>query len=126
MPHEVGRDVGLDAVSQGPERSRDGHRRVAGAVDVADVGEVQHEPGWDSEPTPTPAQGHRHVDLSGKDVGEIVERESRLMGEHPGLFGPKPEHDEVLVFAGREVNEAIDTAPDSLYSLADKVGEQLW
>ena len=41
MPDEVGGDVGLDAVSQGPERRRDGHRRIAGAVNFADVGEMQ-------------------------------------------------------------------------------------
>jgi hypothetical protein len=46
------------------------------------------------------------------------------MGKHPGLLGPKPEHDDALVGAGREVNEAIDTTPDSLDSLVAKVGEQ--
>jgi Nucleotidyl transferase AbiEii toxin, Type IV TA system len=55
------------------------------------------------------ASGHRQVDLSGKRVGEIMEREGRLMGEHPGLFGPQPENDEVLVLAGREVHDAVDT-----------------
>ena len=108
LADEVGGDVGLDAVSQGAERRRDGHRGVAGAVSVADVGEVQHEAGRDSETTPAPARGHRQVDLSGKRVGEIVEREGRLMGKHPDLLGPKPEHDEVLVLAGREVNDAVD------------------
>ena len=67
------------------------------AVDITDVGEVQHEPGWDSETAPAPSRGHRQVDLSGKRVGKIVGREGRLMGEHPGLLGPQPEHDEVPV-----------------------------
>ncbi len=108
MPDEVGGDVGLDAVSQGPERRRDGHRRIARAVYITDVGEVQHEPGWDSKTAPAPTWGHSQVDLSGKRVGEIVEREGRLMGEHPGLLGPEPEHDEVLVLAGREMHDAVD------------------
>ncbi|MBZ0143134.1 MAG: hypothetical protein K8F56_06105, partial [Rhodocyclaceae bacterium] len=108
LADEVGGDVGLDAVSQGAERRRDGHRGVAGAVCITDVGEVQHEAGRDSETTPAPARGHRQVDLSGKRVREIVERQGRLMGKDPGLLGPKAEHDEVLVLAGREVNDAVD------------------
>ena len=48
------------------------------------------------------------MDLSGKRVGKIVGREGRLMGEHPGLLGPEPEDDEVLVLAGREMYDAVD------------------
>jgi hypothetical protein len=40
-----------------------------------------------------------------------VERERRLVREDAGLLGPEPEHDEILVLAGREVNEPVHTPP---------------
>jgi hypothetical protein len=108
--HEVGGDVGLDAVAQGSQRRRHGHRPEARAIRIADVGEVEHEAQGNAEASPAPGRGQRQVDLSGKNVREIVERQRRFVGEHAGLIAPEPEYDEVLVVAGREVHEPIDAA----------------
>ena len=107
MPHVVVGDFSLDAVPKGAERCRDANRRVAGQVTVAQVGEVKHDAGRNPEPPPPPVRGHRHVDRPGKGVGEIVERQGRLMGEDPELPSPEPGNDEVLVFADREVAEPV-------------------
>ena len=40
-------------------------------------------------------------------------RRHRLMREDALLLGPEPGHDKVLMLAGREVNEAIDSPPHS-------------
>ena len=107
MPHVVVGDFSLDAVPKGAERCCDANRRIPGEVTLAEVGEVKHQAGRHPEPPTPPARGHRHVDLSGKSVGEVVEREGRLMGEDPELAGPEPENDEVFVFADREVDEPV-------------------
>jgi len=53
------------------------------------------------------------MELRGQYVGEVMERERRLVREHTGLLRPEPGHDEILMLADWEVNEAIDASSHS-------------
>jgi hypothetical protein len=53
------------------------------------------------------------MDLRGQRVGQVMERERRLVREHAGLLCPEPSYDEILMLAGREVNEAVDAPSHS-------------
>ncbi len=44
----------------------------------------------------------------GKDVGQAMEGERRLVGEHTRPLRPQPHCNEVLLFAGREVDDTVD------------------
>jgi hypothetical protein len=121
LPNEVGRDAGLDAISESPERSRNGHGREARTVGVADVSEMEHQAHWNAKPPPMPARRHRHVNFPGKHVREVVKRKRRLMGEHSGLLTPEPEHDEVLMVAGRKVDETVHPTTGSHHPPACQV-----
>lgn len=125
MPDVARSDGGLDAVSERSECSRHRHGREARAISIADVCEMEHQPSRNSEPSPMPVRGQRQMDFAGKYIGEVVERQRRLVREHPGLLTPEPGYDEVFVIAGREVHETINAPPDAGDFLAAEIGEQL-
>ena len=110
LPQQLGREPASGAVVQRAAGARRRYRAEPGAVLGCHVGVVEHDAGWHAEAPPSPGLGQREVDLRRQHVGEPVQRQRGLVRDHPGLLGPEPGGDQLLVLARREVDEPVDPA----------------
>ena len=67
------------------------------------------------------------MDLRRQYIGEAVQRQRRLVRDHPSLLGPEPGGDQLFVLPNREVYEAVDPPLRPRHSaredvLAEQVG----
>jgi hypothetical protein len=125
LSYEVWHDVSFDTVTECADRSRHGHRGEARAIVVAKIGVVENDSGGDAKPTTAPARRQRQMNLPREHVGQVMERQGRLVREHARLLTPQPEDNEILVVTGRKMDKAIDAASNAFDSLTAQVGEQL-
>lgn len=97
-------------VVESPERRRYGDGPEPRALRVGHVVMIEHDSFRHAESTRSPRARDGEVDLRGQDVGELVQRERRLMREHAGPARPEPYLDEVFMLARREVRDAENTS----------------
>lgn len=114
LVNEIFRHLVGGAISDCPQRGREADRAEPRDGRLWYVREVKDEPAREPKPALQPGWWRGHVALPGQCVREVVEHERRLVAEHALLIGPEPEGDEVLVLAGRVVDEAEDAALDAL------------
>ena len=82
---------------------------------------VEHDTLGHAQPPPPLTAREREVNLCRQDIGELVERERRVVREDADPIGPQPDRDEILVLSGGEVDEAIDAPADTTGTTAVEV-----
>lgn len=104
------------AVAESPKHACNGHGSDFQALAFRNIVVVKKHSLGRPKASFGPGRGQRQVHLSWKCIREVVEHERGFMRENPCLFRPEPDCDEVLMLAGRKVNDAVDAtsnAPDS-------------
>lgn len=77
------------------------------------------------EPATLPRRWQGHVRRAGEHIGKPTKSQGCFVAEHPLAVGPKPGHDEILVFPKREMRQPIDSSSCVLeLALAKVVVEQ--
>jgi choline dehydrogenase len=114
LAKEIFRHLASGAVGDGADRSRDRHRPEPRHRALGQVSEVKDEATRKAKSAFRPGGRHGHVLFAGQCVGEVMQHQGRLVAKHTFLVRPEPEWDEVLVFAGRVVNETQDAALGAL------------
>ena len=72
---------------------------------------MEDDAGRNAEAAYAPCLRQRQIGNVGEDVGEVVQRKCGRVAEDALACGPQPENDEILVFLGRKVANAVDPAP---------------
>ncbi len=90
------------AVPERSERSGYGNGTNPSSIVLFDVAEVKHDSIRQSQAARAPRGRKRKVQLRWQEVGEVVQRERRLVGEDAFLLGPEPDRREVFMVAGRK------------------------
>jgi hypothetical protein len=113
--------VSCGAVPERPKRSGYGNGANPNPLPLLEVAKVQHHPFRNPEPPRPPNEGKCEVQLRGQEVGEVVQGERRLVGEDALLFRPEPDGGEVFMVARREVDDAVDAAPNTKHATSTQV-----
>jgi hypothetical protein len=113
--------IGKGTAYRGHWKSADPH-----ALGRANIPIMDQHPRRDSKPAVMPTRRKRQVHTGRKDVGEAVKGQRRVMRDDSLALGPEPDSDEILVFTGRKMDEAVDATPHAgELPRPDVVGEQL-
>lgn len=108
LTNQVSIDVRGCAVDDCAHRRRERHGTEPRERRLGRVRKVEDESLRKPEPALRPRGGHRHVALAGNRIREVVQHECGLVTEGARLLRPEPERNEVLVVAGRVVDEPKD------------------